>query len=35
MAKQTGVVTKWLASRGFGFIKTEGCEEELFVHHSA
>eukprot|EP00757_Euglenozoa_sp_SAG-D1_P022021 gene22021-8621_t len=35
MAKQTGTVTKWLSTRGFGFIKIDGCEEELFVHHSS
>eukprot|EP00757_Euglenozoa_sp_SAG-D1_P004483 gene4483-14855_t len=35
MAKQSGVVTKWLSTRGFGFIKVDGMEDELFVHHNS
>eukprot|EP00757_Euglenozoa_sp_SAG-D1_P006949 gene6949-16697_t len=35
MAKQSGTVVKWIASRGFGFIKVDGMEEELFVHHNS
>ncbi len=30
-----GTITKFIDDKGFGFIKTEGTEAEVFFHHSA
>ena len=31
----TGTIIKFIDDKGFGFIKTEGTNEEIFFHHSA
>lgn len=28
----TGLVVTWVRNRGFGFIRPDGCDDELFVH---
>lgn len=32
---QTGTVINWSDPKGFGFIRPEGAEEDLFVHFTA
>lgn len=31
----TGTITRFISDKGFGFIKAEGSNEEVFFHHSA
>ena len=31
----TGTIATFIHDKGFGFIKVEGKEEEIFFHHSA
>jgi CspA family cold shock protein len=31
----TGTITRFVEDKGFGFIKTEGAEADIFFHHSA
>lgn len=31
----TGTITRFLDEKGFGFIKTEDSNDEVFFHHSA
>ncbi len=31
----TGTITKFIDDKGFGFIKAEGTDKEVFFHHSA
>lgn len=30
----TGTIIKFIDDKGFGFIKTEGQDQEIFFHHS-
>ena len=30
-----GVVKRWLSFRGYGFIKCDDSEDEVFVHHTS
>ncbi len=32
---QVGTVKSWFDVKGFGFIRTEGSEEDIFVHYTA
>ncbi len=31
----TGTITRFVSDKGFGFIKTEGSDSDIFFHHSA
>ncbi len=31
----TGTITKFIDDKGFGFIKAEGQDKEIFFHHSS